>query len=105
MVQWLASRLVWPYSDLTVGTLLEHWPYLPVCLGLGAAMVYFHLYGLIKVGQLVRVPLGRRVIEIPAGLIGDSADGESWETAALRELEEETGWRAEGMEKLTEGPV
>jgi len=48
--------------------------------------------------------VGRQVIEIPAGLIGDSGQ-ESWETAALRELEEETGWTAEGMEKLTEGPT
>src|SRR5678810_459565 len=29
---------------------------------------------------------------------------EDWKTAALRELEEETGWTAERMEKLTEGP-
>jgi hypothetical protein len=54
MVQWLASRLVWPYADLTIGSLLEHWLYLPVCLGLGAAMVYIDLYGLIQVGRLDR---------------------------------------------------
>jgi hypothetical protein len=57
VVQWLASRLVWPNADLFVGTLLDHWPYLPVCLGLGAAMVYIDLYGIIKVGQLDRALL------------------------------------------------
>ena len=38
-----------------------------------------------------RVPLGRRCLELPAGLINA---GESAEQAAARELEEETGYRA-----------
>ncbi|MDG5746999.1 NUDIX hydrolase [Qipengyuania sp. XHP0207] len=49
-----------------------------------------------------RVPLGRICLEIPAGLIGDQ-DGEEDEdamTAAIRELEEETGYRAARMESL-----
>lgn len=51
-----------------------------------------------------RVPLGRFSLEIPAGLIGDEAgkEGEQAESAALRELEEETGYRAERMENLGE---
>jgi hypothetical protein len=57
LVQWLASRLVWPYSDLTLGTLLNYWPYLIVCLAFGASMVYIDLYGLVKVGQLDRALL------------------------------------------------
>lgn len=54
-----------------------------------------------------RVPLGHAVIELPAGLVGDEAGAaaESWETAAARELEEETGWRAGRFERLTEGPT
>lgn len=51
-----------------------------------------------------RVPLGKRCLEIPAGLIGDDegkAD-EAAEEAAMRELEEETGYRAERMENLGE---
>ncbi|QFT78425.1 NUDIX hydrolase [Erythrobacter sp. THAF29] len=49
-----------------------------------------------------RVPLSRFCLEIPAGLIGDD-DGEENEdaaTAAARELEEETGYRAEKIKVL-----
>jgi ADP-ribose pyrophosphatase len=43
-----------------------------------------------------RPPVGRNVIELPAGLVGDSAElaGEELETAARRELLEETGYDA-----------
>jgi ADP-ribose pyrophosphatase len=40
------------------------------------------------------VPLERRCIELPAGLVGDDSDGEHKSEAAARELEEETGYRA-----------
>jgi ADP-ribose pyrophosphatase len=51
-----------------------------------------------------RVPLGRNCIELPAGLIGDDAglEGEAAIDAAARELEEETGYRAERMEEIGE---
>jgi len=41
-----------------------------------------------------RVPLGARCLELPAGLVGDEAAGEAIESAARRELEEETGYSA-----------
>lgn len=44
-----------------------------------------------------RVPLGRRCLELPAGLVGDEVEGEAVEAAAIRELEEETGYRAARM--------
>jgi ADP-ribose pyrophosphatase len=51
-----------------------------------------------------RVPLGRRCIELPAGLIGDadSHRDEPPEDAAARELEEETGYRAAKLVNLGE---
>ena len=54
-----------------------------------------------------RVPLHRRCIELPAGIIGDEAHlaDEEVEAAALRELEEETGFRGSHAELLTSGPV
>jgi len=54
-----------------------------------------------------RPPIGKAVIELPAGLVSDSPQkkGEAWEDAALRELEEETGYRAGQLEKMAGGPI
>ena len=49
-----------------------------------------------------RVPLGRRCIELPAGLVGDETAGEPAAASAERELEEETGFRAAHWEELGE---
>jgi ADP-ribose pyrophosphatase len=49
-----------------------------------------------------RVPLGRRCIELPAGLVGDQEEGEDSSLAAARELEEETGFRPDRLETLGE---
>jgi len=49
-----------------------------------------------------RVPVGRRCIELPAGLVGDETAGEDPSLAAARELEEETGYRAGRMVDLGE---
>ena len=53
-----------------------------------------------------RLPVNRRVIEIPAGLAGDIAgeEDEALAEAAKRELVEETGYEAQVMEYLTDGP-
>lgn len=54
-----------------------------------------------------RIPLQQRVIELPAGIIADSAEtaDESAEASALRELEEETGFRGTHTRLLCSGPV
>lgn len=49
-----------------------------------------------------RVPLGRRCIELPAGLVGDVDANASVENTAIRELEEETGFTADRIERLGE---
>ncbi|MBO9714205.1 NUDIX hydrolase [Sphingomonas sp.] len=49
-----------------------------------------------------RVPLGRNCLELPAGLIGDTHDGDTVEEAAARELEEETGHAAERIDVIGE---
>ncbi len=51
-----------------------------------------------------RIPLGRRTIELPAGLVGDDDGGEHEDplTAAIRELEEEAGYRASHIDVIGE---
>lgn len=53
-----------------------------------------------------RPPIGKPVIEIPAGLAGDEAGfkNQSLAETAIRELEEETGYRAAAVEELFVGP-
>lgn len=54
-----------------------------------------------------RVPVQERTLELPAGIHGDeeSADGETPEQCALRELEEETGYRGKVAQVVLTGPV
>ena len=56
--------------------------------------------------EQARPPLGKQVIELPAGLSGDivGEESESLITAARRELLEETGYEALEVKLLTEGP-
>ncbi len=52
-----------------------------------------------------RVPIGNRVIELPAGLVGDEGNpDELLATAAERELWEETGYRAGRLRCLGQCP-
>lgn len=51
-----------------------------------------------------RAPVAARVIELPAGLVGDAAAPETEVDAAQRELLEETGYLARAFEQLCTGP-
>lgn len=63
--------------------------------------------GKILLVEQYRPPVGKRVIEIPAGLVGDHGDhaDETDETAARRELLEETGHEADEWTRLASGPT
>ena len=54
-----------------------------------------------------RVPVQQKVIEIPAGLVGDEEEfrGEALSATAARELLEETGYRAGKIELLLASPT
>lgn len=51
-----------------------------------------------------RAPLDARVVELPAGMAGDVDGDESFVAAARRELEEETGYTAERLDRIALGP-
>jgi len=63
--------------------------------------------GAIIMTEQFRPPLGKRVIELPAGLAGDlpGQEAEELTAAAKRELLEETGYQAQEMQYLTSGPA
>ena len=61
--------------------------------------------GEILVIEQFRRPVDARVIELPAGLVGDDGDpNEDGSIAAARELEEETGYVASSCRFVFEGP-
>jgi ADP-ribose pyrophosphatase len=80
------------------------WEYVSRTRGMRAAAIIAIDQGEVILVEQYRVPIGKICLEIPAGLIGDHADyeGEAAETAAMRELEEETGYRAARMVNLGE---
>jgi ADP-ribose pyrophosphatase len=80
------------------------WEYVSRSRGIRAAVILAIDDGHVLLVEQYRVPLGKRCIELPAGLIGDDAGGEDEDdaTAAARELEEETGYRAGRIELLGE---
>jgi len=55
--------------------------------------------------EQMRVPVGRRTIEMPAGLVGDDIAHDTLADAARRELVEETGWEPAHVEVLMTGPT
>jgi ADP-ribose pyrophosphatase len=79
------------------------WEYVGRARGIRAAVILAVEDGHILLVEQFRVPLGKRCLELPAGLIGDQDDpDEEALVAAGRELEEETGWRAENLEPAGE---
>lgn len=76
------------------------WEYVRRPGGMGAAVI-LAVTGAAEIVlvEQYRVPLGASCLELPAGLVGDDGP-EDVLTAARRELEEETGFRAETLEDL-----
>ena len=99
----LPEEIVWQGKFITTKT-RGRWEYVARAQGIRAAAIIAIDDGHVLLVEQYRIPLGKRSLEIPAGLIGDDEDkaGEAAETAALRELEEETGYTAERMENLGE---
>lgn len=76
------------------------WEYVSRTRGISAAVIVAIDDGHVILVEQFRVPLGKNCLELPAGLVGDDSAGEAAATAAIRELEEETGYRAARMTDL-----
>ena len=96
------EELVWQGRFITAKK-KGRWEYVARSRGIrAAAILAVDEHDHVLLVEQYRVPLGCRCIELPAGLIGDD-DGDKTEdalTTAGRELEEETGYRADHLEDL-----
>ncbi|MFN3387515.1 MAG: NUDIX hydrolase [Allosphingosinicella sp.] len=92
-------KIVWQGRFIEAKT-QGKWEYVSRTRGVGAAVMLALVDDKVILVEQYRVPLGTRCVELPAGLVGDEEEGEAVETAAIRELEEETGYRADRMVNL-----
>lgn len=98
------EEIVWAGKYVTA-KVRGKWEYVSRSRGIRAAVILaVDAEDHVILVEQFRVPLGRSCIELPAGLIGDHDDvaGEDALTAAARELEEETGYRAGRIEPVGE---
>jgi ADP-ribose pyrophosphatase len=101
----LEHRVVWEGKYLRA-KVAGHWEYAerpnsPA----GIVIVAVTDDGELLLTEQFRIPVQKNTIELPAGLSGDDHyHGEQYVEAARRELQEETGYKAETWEELTGGP-
>ena len=79
---------------------LGKWEFVSRTRGISAAAILAVDEGHVILVEQYRVPIAARCLELPAGLVGDQEQGEEAATAAIRELVEETGYRAERVVDL-----
>ena len=92
-----AETVMWQGRFITAKT-RGKWEYVSRARGIKAAVILALEDDHVLLVEQYRVPLGANCIELPAGLIGDHEEGEDTLQSAARELEEETGYRAESLE-------
>jgi ADP-ribose pyrophosphatase len=78
------------------------WEYAGRARNIRAAVILALDAGHVLLVEQYRIPLGKVCLELPAGLIGDETEGEEDLASAMRELEEETGYRAAQWDNLGE---
>ena len=80
----------------------DKWEYASRTGNISAVVILAEHEGKVILIDQPRVPLGERCLELPAGLVGDTDPNATIEDTAIKELEEETGFTADRIERLGE---
>lgn len=94
-----AEEIVWQ-GKFIAAKRKGKWEYVSRTRNVTAAVILAIDKGAVILVEQHRAPLDAHCLELPAGLVGDDEEGEEIEAAAIRELEEETGYRAAHMVDL-----
>ena len=78
------------------------WEYVSRTGSTNAVVILAEHHGKVILIEQYRVPVGGRCLELPAGLVGDEDKNATIEETAVKELEEETGFTADRIERLGE---
>ncbi|HYX46179.1 MAG TPA: NUDIX hydrolase [Sphingomicrobium sp.] len=78
------------------------WEYASRTNNISAVVILAEFEGKVILIDQPRVPPDCRCVELPAGLVGDQDPDATIESTAIKELEEETGFTAERVERLGE---
>ena len=76
------------------------WEYVSRVGDVRAVVILAEFEGKVILVDQPRIAVGGRCVELPAGLVGDEDPGATVEGTAVKELEEETGFTAERIERL-----
>jgi ADP-ribose pyrophosphatase len=76
------------------------WEFVSRTNATNAAVILAEHEGKVILVEQYRVPLGARCLELPAGLVGDEDKHATVEDTAVKELEEETGFTCDRVERL-----
>lgn len=79
-----------------------NWEYASRANDINAVVILAEYEGKVILIDQPRVAPDCRCVELPAGLVGDNDPEATPETTAIKELEEETGFSAESVERLGE---
>jgi ADP-ribose pyrophosphatase len=78
----------------------DKWEYASRANDINAVVILAEYEGKVILIDQPRVAPDCRCIELPAGLVGDQDPNATVESTAVKELEEETGFTADGVERL-----
>ena len=78
------------------------WEYASRTGNVRAVVIIAEIDGEILLVDQPRAPIGKRCLELPAGLVGDTDPGASVEETAVKEVEEESGYTADKIDVIGE---